>query len=105
EELIPGTIFTEGFDDISAPPLSGYTTEEIEHALTMVQVTIGIVDAVRTSHTQPKPILHRDIKPENILITPNGEVKLIDPGCAVSLSGSKITPPMISHGDAAYLPP
>lgn len=33
-------------------------------------------------------IAHRDIKPENMMITPEGEIKLIDFGMGVPMSGN-----------------
>ena len=46
-----------------------------------------LVQALKHCHTHN--ILHRDIKPENILLTPTGEVKLVDFGLAGCLPQSK----------------
>ncbi len=45
-----------------------------------VRLFLQVLDAV--AHAHSKLILHRDLKPPNILVTPDGEVKLLDFGIA-----------------------
>ncbi len=44
-----------------------------------------------SSHAHQHKIMHRDIKPENIIITPSGDLKLLDFGIAKDLSRQSIS--------------
>ena len=37
-----------------------------------------MLDGLGFLHDAPKPIIHRDLKPSNIIVTENGEVKILD---------------------------
>ena len=46
-------------------------------------ITLKICDILHKLHrAKPNPIIYRDLKPENIIITPDGDVRLIDFGIA-----------------------
>ncbi|GLI36483.1 serine/threonine protein kinase [Desulforhabdus amnigena] len=55
------------------------------------------------SHGHEQNIMHRDIKPENILLTPGGQLKLLDFGTAKDLTRRSISSTVI--GSRPYMAP
>lgn len=52
-------------------------------------------------HELSEPVLYRDLKPEHVKISHDGEVKLLDMGCACRLSESRFS----KAGTRGYAPP
>jgi serine/threonine protein kinase len=70
-----------------------------------MQMTDGILRALDYSHRGG--IVHRDIKPANVMLTSNGEVKVMDFGIARALADSAATMTATAQviGTAQYLSP
>jgi hypothetical protein len=66
---------------------------------------IGIQVAAGLQHAHAKGIVHRDIKPSNVMITPQGQAKIMDFGLARSVGQSEITRTGVLMGTACYMSP
>ncbi|WP_181768433.1 Stk1 family PASTA domain-containing Ser/Thr kinase [Streptomyces albidus (ex Kaewkla and Franco 2022)] len=70
-----------------------------------MEMCIGILQALEYSHRSG--IVHRDIKPANVMLTRNGQVKVMDFGIARAMgdSGMTMTQTAAVIGTAQYLSP
>ena len=70
-----------------------------------LEITDGILGALDYSHRNG--IVHRDIKPSNVMVTGEGDVKVMDFGIARSMSGSQSTITQTAEviGTALYMSP
>jgi eukaryotic-like serine/threonine-protein kinase len=70
-----------------------------------LEITSGVLAALDYSHRAG--IVHRDIKPANVMLTPSGDVKVMDFGIAraVADSSSTMTQTAAVVGTAQYLSP
>ena len=73
---------------------------ELDEAL---EVAIQITDGLNAAHK--KDIIHRDIKSANIMVTENGQVKIMDFGLAKVKGGTLLTREGTTLGTVAYMSP
>ena len=69
----------------------------------MLDIAIQICEGLAAAHE--KGIVHRDVKSDNIMITPKGQVKIMDFGLAKLRDASKLTKTGSTLGTAAYMSP
>jgi serine/threonine-protein kinase len=65
---------------VSGLPIDAYCSAEDLGVAQRLRLFLQVTDAV--SHAHVRLIVHRDLKPSNILVTPDGEVRLLDFGVA-----------------------
>lgn len=103
-------LVTEFIDGVT---LKEWAAAETRHWAEVVELLIGVADALATSHAAG--ILHRDVKPTNILVAKNGYAKLADFGLAkfqhstslgtVDSVVNDLTRPGMILGTVAYMSP
>jgi serine/threonine protein kinase/Tfp pilus assembly protein PilF len=86
----------------------GRTLKEIIEKETLsikkvLDIVIQICEGLTIAHE--KGIVHRDIKSANIMLTPRGQVKIMDFGLAKLKGGTKLTETRSTLGTAAYMSP
>ncbi len=93
-EYVEGHTVRELLKDGAAVP--------IDEAL---EIVVGILGALEYAHNEG--IVHRDIKPGNVMLTPTGQVKVMDFGIARAMSDQQATMTQTNSvvGTAQYLSP
>jgi len=67
------------------------------------EIAAAVCQALAFAHE--RGIVHRDVKPGNIMLTPTGEVKVMDFGIARATSGEALTQTATVLGTASYISP
>ncbi len=91
-ERVPGRSLREEIDMV-AP----FTVEEV------VPLLQGMAAAL--DHLHARGLAHLDVRPENVIVTPNGEVKLVDFGAAQAAGAMQEPADGGTPDDVAYLAP
>jgi serine/threonine protein kinase len=69
----------------------------------VLDIAIQICEGLTIAHE--KGIVHRDIKSDNIMLTPRGQVKIMDFGLAKLKGATKLTQSRTTLGTASYMSP
>jgi serine/threonine protein kinase/DNA-binding CsgD family transcriptional regulator len=85
---------------VDGDPLSAYIPSSPDM---VVQLGAQIARALDYAHE--RDIIHRDIKPANIMVTPEGQVKIMDLGLALPREAKRVTAPGMVIGTPAYISP
>ena len=93
-EFIRGESLQKRLDRANAPILE---TQALGWA-------IQICDVLAYLHSQPQPVIFRDMKPSNVMVTPDGQIKLIDFGIARTYKTGK-SKDTITMGSENYAAP
>jgi len=112
-------VYDTGEDEVAGKPVPYIVMEYVEGSTLRdllatgsrlvperaLEITDGILGALAYSHQQG--IVHRDIKPANVMLTRDGEVKVMDFGIAraVADAGATMTQTSAVIGTAQYLSP
>ena len=71
---------------VPGEPIDTYCSQHALPLAARLRLFLDVLDAV--AHAHNRLILHRDLKPSNILVTPAGDVKLLDFGIAKLLDAA-----------------
>jgi eukaryotic-like serine/threonine-protein kinase len=88
---------------IDGQPIDRWCDEQRLDVTARLTLLLAVMDAV--SHAHGRLILHRDLKPPNILVTADGEVKLLDFGIAKLLQDDEASDASeLTAAGVAYTP-
>ena len=73
---------------VAGAPIDAHCSEQALDVSWRLRLFLQVTNAV--AHAHARLIVHRDLKPSNILVTPNGEVRLLDFGVAKLLADDPV---------------
>ena len=81
---------------VEGEPLDAYATQQALGVFERAKLLIAVAEAVDYAHS--RFVIHADLKPANILVTAQGDVRLIDFGLAVALGDHQPAPQRFTPG-------
>jgi len=108
-ELVPGHSLAEELRHQRAEPLPGALAPLLprpgtaDHVRAVARLVVDVADAL--DHAHGRGVVHRDIKPSNLLLTPQGQVKIVDFGIAKDASFGTLTRSDQIVGSVPYMSP
>ena len=79
--------------------------EEVVAIASQLGLGLDYIHNVCDHQGQPRGVVHRDLTPGNIMLTANGEVRILDFGIATYRGRTHLTQPGIRKGKVAYMSP
>jgi serine/threonine-protein kinase len=80
---------------VSGVPIDQHCTQHVLGVPQRLRLILQVAEAV--AHAHARLIVHRDLKPSNILVTPEGEVRLLDFGVAKLLEDDSARSPALTQ--------
>ncbi|HET7864866.1 MAG TPA: protein kinase, partial [Burkholderiaceae bacterium] len=88
---------------VEGMPLTAYCDAQRLSLRARVQIMMQVLSAVQYAHQNL--VVHRDLKPANILVTPDGQVRLLDFGIAKLLTDGQASETELTHQGGRVLTP
>lgn len=88
---------------VAGHTLSEYLTQFTPSLAQLLRLFLKICDALSYAHQQL--VIHRDIKPSNIMISPNGDPKLLDFGIAALMNSDTQSPKTVTAAAERLMTP
>ncbi len=86
---------------VEGQPIDGYARERGLDVKDKLQLLLQVCDAVAFAHS--RLVVHRDLKPSNILVTRDGQVRLLDFGIAKLIEGDSATETQLTQASGRAL--